>query len=110
MLNLLVEIETIWPHSKIKVHCDNMAVQAVGLGKTKDPYSAACLRNLWLLTTSYDIELVIEHIQGTKNIIADLLSTVYSHKTTDFHLLTYVQQNLIGTKLSIGDLKVDFNI
>ena len=68
MLSLLVAIrkwKRFWSHSKVKVHCDNMAVvQVVGSGKTKDPYLAACLRNLWLLTILTHIWLLVLEICG----------------------------------------------
>ena len=114
MLNLLVAVrkwKNCWAHSKVKVHCDNMAVvQVVGSGKTKDPYLAACLRNLWLLTATHDIELIVEHIQGKKNVVADLLSRLYSSEITDIQLLSYLKNNYIWDKVSIDDLKVDFTI
>ena len=114
MLNLLVAVRKwkhLWSHSKVKVHCDNMAVvQVVGSGKTRDPYLAACLRNLWLLTATYDIELAVEHIPGEKNIIADLLSRLYSKKVTDVQLLSYLQNNYNWEKIGIDDLKINFNI
>ena len=104
-------MEAFWSHSKVKVHCDNMAVvQVVDSGKTKDPYLAACLRHLWLLTASYDSGLEVEHIQGSKNIIADLLSRLYSDKPTDVQLFTHLNQEYIWDKIRIQDLKIDFNI
>ena len=59
---------------------------------------------------TYDIELAVEHIQGEKNIIADLLSRLYSRKITNVQLLSYLQNNYHWEKISIDDLKVDFNI
>ena len=110
MLNLLVAIRKwkhCWSHSKVKVHCNNMAiVQVVGSGKTKDPYLAACLRNLWLLTATYDIELVIEHIQGKKNVVADLLSRLYSRETTDIQLLSYLKITISAIRLALMTLKL----
>ena len=85
-------------------------VQVVGSGKTKDQYLAACLRNLWLLTAAHDIELSVEHIQGEKNVTADLLSRLYSNRVANVHLLSHLKDNFIWDKVSIDDLKVDFNI
>ena len=42
--------------------------------KTKDSFLALCIRNIWLLTAAYDIELHIDHIPGSRNVIADTLS------------------------------------
>ena len=33
-----------------------------------------CIRNIWLITSSRDIELVVKHIPGRNNQTADLLS------------------------------------
>ena len=85
-------------------------VQVVASGTTKDPYLSVYLRNLWLLPASYDIDLVVEHIQGNKNVTADLLSRLYSNKATNVQLLSYLQSNFTWDKVSIEDLKVDFNI
>ena len=47
--------------------CDNMAVvQVVDLGKSKDDFLAACIRNIWLLTATFDTDLYISLIKGTK--------------------------------------------
>ena len=77
-----------------------MAVaQVVGSGKTKDPYLAACLRNLWLLTASYDINLVVEHIQGTKNIIADLVLDCIPTSLRMFNYFLTYKTTFLGMKL-----------
>ena len=45
------------------------------------PYvRAMSARNIWLLTSMYNIELVVTHIPGVTNIVADLISRwQYSH-------------------------------
>ena len=87
MLNILVALrkwQNFWLHSTVKSFCDNKAVvQVVESGKTKDPYLAACICNIWLLTATHDINLSVQHIQGTHNIIADCLSRLYSYKPTE---------------------------
>ena len=70
-----------WVSSSVIFHCDNMVVvQVVASGKTTDPFLNACIRNIWLLTATFDIDLHIEHVQGAKNIIADRLSRIHSKK------------------------------
>ena len=71
MLNILVALriwKEFWRHSTVKTFCDNKAlVQVAESSKTKDPYLAACIRNIWLLTATYDIDLKVQHIQGTQH-------------------------------------------
>ena len=42
--------------------------------KTKDPFLAACARNIWYCAATYDIDASYAHIQGTDNKATDLLS------------------------------------
>ena len=85
-------------------------VQVAESGKTKDPYLATCIRNIWLLTATYDIDLIVEHIQDTHNIIADCLSRLYSDKTTNLNLLENLQNNFVWERVYIEDLKLDLSI
>ena len=83
MLNIVIALRCWGPrmaHRQITFNCDNKAVvQVVSGGKTKDLYLAQCIRNIWLLTATYDINLSIEHILSKQNIQADTLSRIYSH-------------------------------
>ena len=114
MLNILVALrkwKQFWLHSTVKNFCDNKAVvQVVESGKTKDPYLADCIRNIWLLTATYDINLMVQHIRGTHNVIADCLSRLYSDKPTDLHLINMLQENYVWDKVLTEDLKLDFSI
>ena len=74
-------------------------VQVVGSGKAKDPYLATCLRNLWLLTASHDIELTLEHIQGAKNTTADFLSRIYSNNVSNISELARLKQEYIWERV-----------
>ena len=49
-------------------------VQICSNGYTRDMTLATYVRTLWLLTAKYDIELVVTHIEGKNNVIADMLS------------------------------------
>ena len=114
MLNILVALRVwtiFWRHSTVWIFCDNKAVvQVAESGKTKDPYLAACIRNIWLLIATYDIDLIVEHIQGSHNIIADCLSRLYSDKTTNLTLLENLQNNFIWEKVYTEDLMLDLSI
>ena len=43
-------------------------------GRARDQILATCARNVWLLTATYNIALVVSHIQGANNNVAELLS------------------------------------
>ena len=78
MLNIVVALKiwaTQWSNKKLHIKCDNMAVvEVLTSGKTKDSILATCVRNVWLLSAMFNISIHIEHIPGTQNVIADLLS------------------------------------
>ena len=84
MLNLLVALRlwaNHWAQYSVYIFCDNMAVvQVASSGRTRDPFWGACIRNIWLITATHDIDLEIKHIQGTKNVLADALSSRYADK------------------------------
>ena len=76
---LSIKTQTAWFHTKF--YCDDLAVvQVVRTGKNKDNMLALCLRNIWLITASYDIDIQIDHIQGCANKIADLLPSYFIHQ------------------------------
>ena len=76
------------------IYCDNMAVvQVASSGRTKDPFLGACIRNIWLITATLDIELEIKHIQGSKNILADALSRIYSDKDINYDLFQMLKES-----------------
>ena len=111
MLTLVIALKlwaSVWAHSTVKFYCDNLAVvQVVLTGKTRDNMLALCLRNIWLITASYDIDLQIDHIQGRVNKIADLLSRIYSPKTVDLTLLKELQNSYTWHKIPLHFF--DFN-
>ena len=78
MINILVALKLFcknWAKQVVRLFCDNSAmVQVLQSGRTKDPYLAACARNVWLLAAKHDIQITYVHIAGKKNRAADLLS------------------------------------
>ena len=97
MLNIVIALRVwgpFWQHGSISVHCDNLGVlQVVKTGKTRDSFLALCIRNIWLLTSSYDIDLNVNHILGVNNVIADTLSRIYSDRPVNHDILLDLQQN-----------------
>ena len=74
--------------------CDNHSVvQVVKNGKTRDPFLALCIRNIWLHTAIYDVHLIIEHVAGKENRIADTLSRIHSNKLVDKNILKHLVKN-----------------
>ena len=78
ILNLIVALKLwghLWKDKVIQIKCDNMAVvEVIRTGRARDQILATCARNIWLLTSMFNIQLVVDHIPGVKNVIADLLS------------------------------------
>ena len=97
MLNIVIALRAWgrrWRHSAISIFCDNLGViQVVETGRTRDPFLALCIRNIWLITATWDIQLNIQHIPGVYNVIADTLSRVYSDKPVNLSLLNTLQSH-----------------
>ena len=76
--NILIAFElwaSYWENSKLTIWCDNLAVvHAFTFCKIRDAWLMACVRNVWQFTIIYNINLVVKHIAGQKNIDADILS------------------------------------
>ena len=61
--------------SRFQISCDNeAAVQVVRSGRTRDVFMLRCLRQLWLTSARYDLELHVSHIPGVHNVFPDCLS------------------------------------
>ena len=114
MLNLLIALRLWaqqWSHSRVRFFCDNSAVvQVVRTGKTRDNMLSLCLRNIWLITASHDIDLHIDHIQGRANIVADLLSRLYSPNPVDNTLLQELLKSHIWHSIPIQFFNLNFSI
>ena len=78
MINILLALRLFhnqWTSKKALIHCDNQAVVTVlNTGKTRDPFLAACARNVWYITAVNDIDACFSHIRGVDNVVADILS------------------------------------
>ena len=78
MINVMVSLKiwgTVWSNRKININCDNLpVVEVLKAGRARDEILAACAQNIWLLTSIFNIQLQVSHIQGAKNTTADLLS------------------------------------
>ena len=114
MLNLLVALRTwgkFWKNSTVEIFCDNMAVvQVVESSKSRDDFLSACIRNIWLLTATWDIDLHIFHIKGKNNTIADALSRIHSHKGIDNSLYELLKYTYIWDHISPSIFNLDLHI
>ena len=84
MLNIMVALKIWgqhWSNKLVQIKCDNLAVVSVlQEGKARDPLLAAFARNIWPLTSIFNIQLKVSHIFGKDNQIADLLSRWWETK------------------------------
>ena len=49
-------------------------VDVIRSGRAGDQILAKCAHNIWLITSIFNINLVVNHIPGQHNAVADLLS------------------------------------
>ena len=96
MVNILLAIRTFkrqWATKRVLIQCDNEAVVTVlRSGRTRDPYLAACARNIWYAAAAADIDLQYVHIRGIENKVADVLSR-WQGTTDQYNLLyTHIQR------------------
>ena len=114
MLNIVIALRTwghLWQHGSISIICDNLGVvQVVQTGKTRDQFLALCVRNIWLLTASHDIDLAISHIPGSKNTIADTLSRLYSDKPVNSNIWTDLIQNYTWDRVPASYFDLDTHL
>ena len=78
MLAVLIGVR-IWGHRlqgmRLQIYCDNSAaVDVINSSKTRDPFFATCLRELWLEVSKFGFELRAVHLPGEENRVADWLS------------------------------------
>ena len=65
----------IWANKQIHINVGNRAVvEVLTNGRARDDFMATCSRNVWLLTSVYNVSMIILHVRGTTNQVADLLS------------------------------------
>ena len=111
ILNFVIALKVwgpFWKHSAINFQCDNLSVvQVVGSGMFMDKFLALCIRNIWLLAAGYDIDLEVKHIVGSKNVIADALSRIYSDKPVRHDILQCLTQ-FIWDEVPLQAFDLDF--
>ena len=90
----------VLPRQRILVLTDNKSTElALNSGKSRVPFTQACLRELWLYAARYDFEISAHHIAGSQNVIADCLSR--------WDLNTSYQQQFYDTVLPLYDSVIE---
>ena len=78
MINILVALKVWhkqWSGHKVLVKCDNQAVVSVlSTGKTRDSTLSKYARNIFLWLSAFNINIMVVHVPGKLNPVADLLS------------------------------------
>ena len=75
-------------------------------GKTRDPYLAACARNIWYTAAAADIDLQYVHIRGVDSKVADVLSR-WQGTIDQFNLLYHHIQRPVWLPVSQDMLELD---
>ena len=110
MVNILIAIrlfKSLWKGKKVLIKCENEAVVSVlKTGKTRDPYLAACGRNIWYESAMSDIDLQYTHIRGSENKVTDILSRWQGTREQIQWLHSHVHQP-VWLEVSIDLLELD---
>ena len=101
----------LWTSTHVLILCDNEAVvQVMGNSRTKDPFLAACLRSIWLITATHDITITVKHIAGVKNTMADALSRLFSPQKIDPKIMTHLLKNFKWDRVPHEFLDLALNV
>ena len=112
MLNVLVALKIWayqWTNCKVQIQRDNMAVvKVLASSKNKDKVLATYARNIWLLSSLYNITLQVDHIPGRDNTVADLLSRFKFDEESYLKLNQYITHpHWIPTHIDLTCLNYD---
>ena len=82
LLNVVVALKAWceqWKGQRVHIACDNSnACLAVQTGRSRDPFMQHCAREIFLYTTSYDIQVQLVHQPGVQMVRADALSRAHT--------------------------------
>ena len=98
MLAVLIGVR-IWGRSlqglRLQIYCDNAAaVDVINSSRTRDPFLASCLRELWLEVSTYSFELRAVHLPGEENRVADWLSRWELHQKYQDQFYQFISADL----------------
>ena len=113
MINVIVALKLwghVWANHKVHICCDNLAVvDVLNSGRARDSVLATSARNVWMLTAFHNIYLVVTHIQGVQNVIADLLSR-WQGTAASFHKLHQYIPCPMWTPVHIDHMLLNYDI
>ena len=84
-------------------------MQVLSAGRARDPFLAACARNIWQIAAVQDIDLTYVHILGKNNQVADLLSR-WQHSEQNMCTLLQHVPNPVWAEVSLDILTLDNDI
>ena len=98
MLAVLIGVRA-WGHCfqgmRLQIYCDNKAaVDVINSSRTRDPFLASCLRELWLEVATFGFELRAVHLPGEENRVADWLSRWECHQKYRDQFLQFISAEL----------------
>ena len=109
ILNIVVALKIwakSWRDKTIEIKCDNMAVvDVIRSGRARDQTLVKCARTIWLITSIFNINLVVNHIPGEHNAVADLLSR-WKGSSDDFLKLGNLLPHFHWIPVNIGMTKL----
>ena len=113
ILNIVVALKIwgkYWQDKLIELKCDNLAVvEVLRAGKARDNVLATCARNIWLLTSLFNIQLTVNHISGAQNQTADLLSR-WKGTQGQFQMLSSLVTQYIWMPVHLDHTHLNMNI
>ena len=67
-----------WRDKRVFIHSDNVtAVSAINRGTSRNPFVMACLRQLFLLSATYNFHVSARFLPGLPNTVADDISRLH---------------------------------
>jgi hypothetical protein len=70
----------------------------------------AVARNVWPLASQFDLEIQFQHIESSKNSVADLLSRWDSHNNLHAALYSLLNKNPVWARPTLKDLELNMDI
>ena len=113
MVNIILALRVfrpMWSGRRVLVRCDNDdVVQVLSHGRARDPFLAACARNVCYILADADIDASFLHVMGKNNQVADLLSH-WAGYPEDYRKLSTYLADPIWLPVNMQMLSGDYDI
>ena len=87
MLNVLLAMRVwgkLWTDRRVLIWCDNrVVVDVIRGGKTRDSKLGAIFREILMAQAMFNMQLLVQHVKGECNEIADALSRAHMIKSIE---------------------------